>query len=444
MNEALTVSALNALIRESLELTFHDVWLEGEVSNLSFPSSGHVYFSLKDESAMMACVLFKGQQRGLHLPVSQLAHGMTVRVHGRVTVYAVRGHYQLSIDQITSVGEGALELEYQKRFERLKSLGYFEPEHKAPLPAYPKRIGIITSLSAAALQDVLAVFARRNPLVELVIYPSLVQGNEAAAQLQQQVQLANARREVEVLLLIRGGGSLEDLWAFNDEMLAMAVARSKIPVISGVGHESDTTLVDFCATLRAATPTAAAELSCPSWDSVQQTINAYQSALHRAMHNQLRLHQEALPALKDCADAWQRYVEQQQKHLEHQSALLTRQHPVRLHQQASQRLDELEARLLAQGSPLPKRAAQPLHQLQQQLTQQMPRYCREKQQNLGYLAQNLANLSPLAVLGRGFAVVRDEQGHVLRGENVQAQQKIQVQLKSWQLNCVVESLTPLA
>lgn len=443
MHDILSVRALNALIRDCLELTFNDIWLEGEISNLAFPSSGHVYFSLKDDEAQMACVLFKGQQRGLHLPVNQLAHGMTVRVHGRVTVYTVRGNYQLLIDQITPVGEGALELEYQKRFARLQALGCFDRATKPTLPAYPKRIGIITSLTAAALRDVLAVFARRNPMIELVIYPSLVQGNEAAAQLQQQLQLANARREVEVLLLIRGGGSLEDLWAFNDEALAQAVAQSEIPVITGIGHETDTTLVDFCASLRAATPTAAAELSCPTLDGMQQAISAYQSALQRALLNQLRLYQECLPTIEDCSRAWVRYVEQQQQKLEHQSALLTRQHPVRLQQQANQRLDELEARLLAQVSPLKLRAAQPLQHLNQRLMQEIPRYCREKRQNIAHLAQNLAHLSPLAVLGRGFALVRDEQGKVVRGDEVYEQQKIQVQLNQWQLHCVVESRMPI-
>lgn len=271
MNDSVfTVSQLNVYIRDCLESAFADVWLEGEISNLAQPSSGHRYFSLKDEQAQIACVLFKGQSLGLHLPVRELAHGLQVRVHGRVSLYTVRGTYQLIVDQIERTGAGELEQEYQKRFARLSALGLFAPEGKPPLPTYPKRIGVISSLSAAALQDVLSVLKRRNPLVDIVIYPSLVQGQEAAGQLIQQLKRANARAEVDLLLLIRGGGSLEDLWAFNDEALCHSIAASKLPVVTGIGHETDTTLADFCATLRAPTPTAAAELCCPTLERQQQ------------------------------------------------------------------------------------------------------------------------------------------------------------------------------
>ncbi|MDO4435256.1 MAG: exodeoxyribonuclease VII large subunit [Cardiobacteriaceae bacterium] len=437
----LTVSQLNQGIRLCLEDVFGDIWLEGEISNLARPSSGHVYFSLKDDEAQIACVLFKQMQAGMGLSLEALVHGLKIRVHGKVSVYTVRGNYQLMIDRLEPVGEGALEWEYQKRFERLSALGLFDPNTKPPLPHYPQRIGIITSLTAAALQDVLSVFKRRNPSLEIVIYPSLVQGAEAAGQLVKQLYVANQRHEVEALLLIRGGGSLEDLWAFNDEALCHAIAESALPIVTGIGHETDTTLADYCATLRASTPTAAAELVCATLESQQTELRYLESALSRAIRAYLERLRDCLPNQQQLTQAIEWQCERHQQYLQQQSALLERCHPVALHQQMSQRLDEWEGRLMALGQRLTVYEHERQRHLSHQLHQAMNRYMKEQEQRWQQWGQHLEHLSPLAVLRRGFALAQDSQGRVIRnGRDCVVGDRIVVQLHEGTLDCVVETV----
>ena len=251
-----TVSQLNARIRAQLESDYRDIWVEGEISNLSRPASGHIYFTLKDDAAQVACALFKGNSYRLSLPARELANGFAVRVHGRATLYEPRGNYQLVLDQIEAAGIGALEAELKRRREMLAAEGCFDAARKRPIPPAPRQVGIITIASCAAIHDALTTLRRRNPLVGVIIYPSLVQGEQAPAQLIRQIETANRRAECDTLLLIRGGGSLEDLWAYNDPNLIRAIAASAIPIISGVGHDTDVTLADLAADLPAPTPTA--------------------------------------------------------------------------------------------------------------------------------------------------------------------------------------------
>ncbi|HEX6269643.1 MAG TPA: exodeoxyribonuclease VII large subunit, partial [Anaerolineales bacterium] len=254
-----TVSRLTLYIRRLLEENevLQDVWVQGEISNLSRPASGHIYFTLKDSSAALRCVMWKTSASRLGIP---LQDGREVEVHGRIGIYEVSGQYQLYVDQIRPLGEGALYQEFLRLKSMLEAEGLFAPERKRSIPMFPRRIGIVTSGTGAALRDMLNILRRRLPLVEVILAPSPVQGIEAPPALVEAIRLLNYHLP-DVILLARGGGSIEDLWAFNDERVVRAVAMSEVPVICGVGHETDFTLCDFAADLRAPTPTAAAELA---------------------------------------------------------------------------------------------------------------------------------------------------------------------------------------
>src|SRR5262245_30870297 len=254
-----TVSRLTFYIRKLLEENeiLQDVWVQGEISNLSKPASGHIYFTLKDQSAALKCVMWKTSAARLSLP---LQNGMAVEVHGKIGIYEVSGQYQLYADKIRSVGDGALYQDFLRLKSMLEAEGLFAPERKRPIPVFPHKIGIVTSATGAALRDMLNTLRRRLPLVEVILAPSPVQGTEAPPALVQAIQTLHSQLP-DVIILARGGGSIEDLWAFNDERVVRAVASSDIPIICGVGHETDFTLCDFAADLRAPTPTAAAELA---------------------------------------------------------------------------------------------------------------------------------------------------------------------------------------
>jgi len=248
-----TVSQITAYIKELFEAddSLQDLWIEGEVSNCSRPPSGHIYFTLKDPGAEIACVLWRSQAAALeHLPVE----GQAVMVHGRASVYEAKGRYQLYVDWLQPVGEGALFLRLQQLKDKLEREGLFAPERKRPLPPFPRQIGVVTSPVGAAIRDILHVLQRRFPLAEVILAPSQVQGEEAPPQIVAALEMLNAHTDVDVIIVARGGGSLEELWAFNDERVARAIFASRVPVVSGVGHETDYTLSDLVADLRAPTP----------------------------------------------------------------------------------------------------------------------------------------------------------------------------------------------
>lgn len=390
-----TVSQLNARIRAQLESDYRDIWVEGEISNLSRPASGHLYFTLKDDAAQVACALFKGNSYRLSLPARELANGLAVRVHGRATLYEPRGNYQLVLDQIEAAGIGALEAELKRRRDMLAAEGCFDAARKRPIPPAPRQIGIITSASGAAIHDALTTLRRRNPLVGVIIYPSLVQGEQAPAQLIRQIETANRRGECDTLLLIRGGGSLEDLWAYNDPNLIRAIAASAIPIISGVGHETDVTLADLAADLRAPTPTAAAAHSCPDLGSSFQHLARLKEQLHGATRRRLQ------------------NAQQHQQTLAHR---LHQQNPQRQIRTAQQRADQLGERLHAAAH----------------------RRWQREQTRLSVLMQHLHHLSPLNVLQRGYALAYNAEGKTLaRSDAVQPGDKISVRLASGRLHCTV-------
>ena len=365
-----TVSRLTFYIRKLLEEneTLQDVWVQGEISNLSRPASGHVYFTLKDSSAALKCVMWKTSAARLGIA---LQDGMEVEVHGRIGIYEVSGQYQLYADQIRPVGEGALYQEFLRLKSILEAEGLFAPERKRPIPLFPRRIGIITSATGAALRDMLNILRRRLPLVEIIFAPSPVQGLEAPPALVQAIQLLNAQLP-DVILLARGGGSIEDLWAFNDERVVRAVAMSEVPIICGVGHETDFTLSDFAADLRAPTPTAAAELATQiTLLDLSAALQNYRNRLASSMINLIAEKKTSLSSLI----VQLRYTS-----------------PERRIQSERQRVDELARRAHSSLG----------HRLQLQST------------HVKGMQKRLAALSPHAVLARGYAVVtRKDDGNVV-------------------------------
>ncbi|HET6594294.1 MAG TPA: exodeoxyribonuclease VII large subunit [Anaerolineales bacterium] len=379
-----TVSKLTFYIRKLLEEDeiLQDVWVQGEISNLSRPASGHIYFTLKDSSAALRCVMWKTSAVRLRLP---LQDGKAVEVHGRIGLYEVNGQYQLYADQIRPVGEGALYQEFMRLKAMLETEGLFAPERKRPIPMFPKTIGIVTSATGAALRDMLNTLRRRLPLVEVILAPSPVQGVEAPPALVRAIQSLNYQLP-DVILLARGGGSIEDLWAFNDERVVRAVANSAVPVICGVGHETDFTLCDFAADLRAPTPTAAAELATQiTMIDLRAAISSLRSRLTAATLNLLAEHKTSLSSLASEL----RYVS-----------------PERRVQSGRQRVDELTRR--ARSSLF--------HQVQLHSA------------HIRGMQRRLQALNPMAVLGRGYAVVtrKNDDSVVSRVEQASDEMRVRV------------------
>jgi len=286
---SLTVSEVTRYLRQLLEgdELLQELWVEGEVCNLSRPASGHIYFSLKDSSAVLRCVIWRSTAQRLRC---RLQDGEAYQVHGSIGVYEAGGQYQLYVDQVRSAGEGALYLEFMRLKARLEAEGLFDIERKRPIPAWPRCIGLVTSPSGAALQDMLNTLRRRFPLAEVILAPTAVQGEGAPEAIAHALEQINAIAHPDVILLARGGGSLEDLWAFNDERVAYAVAASPAPVITGIGHETDFTIADFVADLRAPTPTAAAELATPDKEDLRAELVERAAGLARGLGNVLFVH----------------------------------------------------------------------------------------------------------------------------------------------------------
>ncbi len=361
-----SVSDLTRYLRILLEddPALQDVWVRGEISNLSRPVSGHVYFTIKDAGASLRCVMWRSEAARLRLP---LQDGLAVEAHGTISIYEPAGQYQLYVDAIRPQGEGALYQEFLRLKQRLEAEGLFDEARKRPLPLLPRRIGVVTSPSGAALRDILNTLRRRLPLVEVVLAPSSVQGDEAVPELVAALEALNRYLKPDVILLARGGGSMEDLWAFNDERVVRAVAASEAPVISGVGHQTDFTLVDFAADVRAPTPTAAAELATPlTLEDLLANVGGLEERLGLAMEGLL---------------------ERRKRDLQELEAGLRFASPIHRLQREQQRLDERARRLLAA-------VAQGLE--------------REALQLKG-LERRLQALSPLAVLSRGYAILSDLQ-----------------------------------
>ena len=361
----LTVSELNRLANQVLTQSFPLFWVSGEVSNLTRAASGHWYFSLKDSSAQVRCVMFKGRNSYLDWVPKE---GDKVEARCTVALYEARGDFQLTIEFLQRAGLGILFEAFEKLKAKLQNEGLFDATYKKALPEHPKKIGIVTSPDAAALRDVLTTLKRRMPSIPIVIYPTPVQGKGVAMQIADAIQLANARAECDVLIICRGGGSIEDLWQFNEEVVARAVAECTIPIISGVGHETDFTICDFVADVRAATPTAAAELATPSRENILNALNQLKLQLIRNMQYQLN--------------------------------------------QRSQALDYLLRRLISPAQQVAKQQIQ-LNQIRLRFNSAINQQLKNKQQHLLRLSQNLTHLNPQAVLTRGYAFVQNPLGAII-------------------------------
>ena len=452
-----TVTQLNYSVRHLLEVELGQVWLTGEISNFSQPVSGHWYLTLKDENAQVRCAMFKMKNLRVNF---RPQNGMQVLVRASVSLYEPRGDYQLIIESMQMAGDGLLQQQFEGLNMKLAAQGLFAQEHKEPIPKFVKRVGIITSPSGAALQDILHILNRRDPSLQVVIYPTLVQGKEATQDIIDTIRLANQRKECDVLIVGRGGGSLEDLWCFNEEAVAYAIYQSELPIISAVGHETDVTIADFVADLRAPTPSAAAELVSRDQQEIvrqlQHHLNMVNLAfdrlwaekLSRFQHLNLRLNAQS-PAkqlellhfkLTQIFDRLQGRLGQSLKLKEQKIAQLflrvQAKHPSRQLEMQKLHLTQQETRLCKQieqlfnakrqkfyfakqrldNSTLPhniSRQNQNLQQLSHRLTYLIEKQFTKQQQGFHALCTKLDGLSPLKILGRGYSITQNDQQHVI-------------------------------
>jgi exodeoxyribonuclease VII large subunit len=434
-----SVSRLNAEIRAVLEGSFPLLWVEGEISNLSTPRSGHSYFSLKDSHAQVRCALFRGKRQLLRF---QPDDGDQVLMRARISLYEARGDFQLIVEHMESAGAGALQRAFDALKAKLDKEGLFDTSRKRPLPAYARRIGIITSATGAAVRDILQVLQRRFPALPVLIYPVPVQGQNASEEISQALKLADQRKDCDLLILARGGGSLEDLAAFNDEKLARTIAALKIPIISAIGHEIDFTIADFVADRRAPTPSAAAELATIDQQVLQDSLQQQQKRLLRSIYQQLHQEKTLLTHLVQKLQLLHPLgkLEQQQQRLDELSLKLEQRFGNMLLSQ-EHRLDKLSARLilyspmhrLKQMSARLKTCGQRLGYLSQTLLS-------KKQMHLAALSRELNAISPLQTLGRGYSITQISiTGEILRSsKQVQAGDKITTRLADGELVSVVD------
>ena len=435
-----SVSELNQFARQLLEEAFPMIWLEAEVSNLVQPSSGHIYLTLKDDKAQVRAAMFRGNNRHLKF---KPRNGDQVLVKGRLSLYAPRGDYQLIIDTMEEAGLGALQRAFEALKNKLDQEGLFAEHHKKPLPEHPQTVGVITSPTGAAVQDILSVLKRRFPLLPVIVYPCAVQGDEAPQQIIRALETANRRRECDVLIVGRGGGSLEDLWAFNNEALARAIFSSAIPVVAAVGHQIDFTIADFVADVRAPTPSAAAEMLSPDQQELLARFQAYQQLLLEKMQNTLIRKQQL--------------VEWYGKRLKHPGKQLEEQ---------KQRLDLAETRLTAALQRRLRTLRDRHHHWHQRLTLQSPlrrldllrqtlsrqeirlyrgmeQQRRRCEQRLAHAARQLQAVSPLATLSRGYAIVKNDEQQIVRSVTaVKPGDIISTQLADGKLTSTVTGTVP--
>lgn len=435
------VTRLNREVRAVLEGSFPVLWVQGEISNLARPASGHIYFSLKDQHSQVRCAMFKNRLRSVKFAPE---NGMEILARANVSLYEGRGEFQLIMEHIEPAGEGALQRAFDELKQRLHKEGLFEDQHKQNIPAYPKSITVITSPSGAAIRDILQVLNRRYPLAEVNIYPVPVQGENSAEKIVSALQLAEQRQESDVIILARGGGSLEDLWSFNEEIVARAIYQCSIPVVCGVGHEIDFTIADFVSDQRAPTPSAAAELISPDIIELQNNIRQIETVLSRNIHNKIDRHTQTLAQLEKRMP-----------------------NPARQLQNISQGLDDLGLRMqqAMKGIFVHKRADllqitseinyfNPLQLLK--LNKEKCQFLYEQlQSNLSHIleiadarmkhaAHALHTVSPLATLQRGYAIVTygDDNRIVRNADELKENDEIKTRLAKGQIISKVKKLLP--
>lgn len=393
----LTVSGMTQYLRALLESDeiLRDVWVEGEISTLSKPSSGHIYFNLKDNAATLRCVIWRPNAMRLK---ATLETGMAVEVHGSVSVYEAGGQYQLYVDTVRMAGEGYLFQEFMRLKAKLEAEGVFDPERKRGIPSQPRKIGIVTSPTGAALQDILNTLKTRFPLVEVVLAPSMVQGEEAPPKIVQALRELNKLEDIDVIILARGGGSMEDLWAFNDERVVRAIAESRIPVVTGVGHETDTTLADYAADYRAPTPTGAAVVVTPNKEDLLADLSGLETMLHDLVGYK---------------------IQQSRQLLLSEISRLNFLSPINRVHNNQQRLDEITIRMDRILS----------HKLSLSTSK------------LGGINARLQSLNPKNVLQRGYAIVTDPKGKIVGSiKQVEIGDHVKVQLVDGELGTEIKQI----
>lgn len=433
-NDVISVSSLNRMARDLLESGLPPMWIGGEISNLTLAASGHAYFSLKDGGAQVRCVMFRGK-------VSQLpfrpAEGMQVELKGTVTLYEARGDFQINVDQMRSAGLGRLYEAFEKLKAKLQAEGLFNPAHKRPLPPHPAAIGIVTSPAAAALRDVVSTLRRRMPGIPVILYPAQVQGEGSAQQVADAIRRAGERREVDVLIVCRGGGSIEDLWSFNEEIVARAVAASPIPTVSGVGHETDFTICDFVADKRAPTPTAAAELVSPSREHLSAQLETAKRGLERALGRLLTDKSQQLDYLA-------RRLAHPGEKLQRQREALQRQQE-RLQRRLSGLFEQRRWALQLADSKLQRRrpdlahAVQAMDRLQTRFQRARQDLLNRQTQKLDTLAATLLALNPEAVLARGYAIVQKQDGTAVKSpEELRNRERVSLRLAEGSTEALID------
>jgi len=438
----LTVTALTKYIKRKLDLDRHlqEIWLRGEISNFKHHNRGHMYMTIKDEQARIQAVMFAGSNRFLKFYPE---NGMKVLIRGNVSVYETAGQYQLYISSMEPDGIGALYLAYEQLKDKLEKQGYFSPDIKKPIPAFPERIGVITSPTGAAVRDIITTISRRYPLAEVVVIPVLVQGQEAAASIVKGIETANRYGGFDTLIVGRGGGSIEELWSFNEEIVAKAIYESAIPVISAVGHETDTTISDFVADFRAPTPTGAAEMAVPSQIELTKSLKQYRQRLGREV---------------------QQLLQSESRHLDRLANSYAFRYPKELLKQKEQELDQrlesldriLEARIsqsLQEHQALTKRlylkhpieqiteAEKKLHELQIQSERRMQHILDQEKRELVNVMDKLSLVNPLNIMKRGFALPYETEGKLVRSvQQVKQGEELKVRVKDGDIQAKVLSV----
>ena len=437
--EIYTVSKINQLIKENLEVNFGNIWIEGEISNLRIPSTGHLYLTLKDELAQIQAVIFKTQRKGIRFDIKD---GLSVIANGRITVYEARGIYQIIIDYIEPKGIGALQLAFEQLKAKLSQEGLFDERFKKKLPLLPKKIGIITSPTGAAIRDILQVINRRFANIHILIYPVKVQGDEAPKEIVQAIEELNKFTDIDVLILARGGGSIEDLWAFNEEIVARALFSSRIPVISAIGHEIDYTISDFVADFRAPTPSAAAELVISSKEEIQKHLDFLHRRLEDLFFSKIKYLKKSLEMLTSLCQAYS---------------------PLGAVRNLYQRIDDLisklekktlaiitgkkEALILARGNILSQRPTHRIlafneilkstrHRLQVSAKNSLVNYKKEYSNSAGILSF----LNPYSQLERGYSICQKPEGVVIKSIlQVKSGEPLNVRVTDGEILCQVNA-----
>jgi exodeoxyribonuclease VII large subunit len=434
------VYAVSRLVREArgvLEGSFPLLWVEGEISNLAMPASGHIYFTLKDEAAQVRCAMFRNRNRQLRFVPE---NGIQVLLRVRVTLYEGRGEFQLVVEHMEEAGSGALQRAYEALKHRLGEEGLFDQATKKELPSMPKSIGIVSSPDGAAVHDILTVLNRRFPAANVILYPVAVQGNDSAKQIAQAIALADQRQECDLLIIGRGGGSLEDLWSFNEERVARAIFACELPIISAVGHEIDFTIADFVADVRAATPSAAAEIAVPDTADWLSKINSYRQRLSELLTDYLKNERRNFNYLQQRLLSPQTKIEQQAQRLDGLQQQFQRSY-LRLINNKRQKLDYWSVRLKHPQEKIETqhyKVASFHDRLQQIIQHKMEHY----RANLGQQIRTLSAVSPLNTLERGYSITTEiVSGDVLRNvDNIELGQHINVRLQQGQLRCEVKEV----